>query len=62
MRTLLRDKIIADDSVRKVIIKVNCLEKNISLIEMQYEETKVRILYFLGHGRIESGKFLIRSI
>lgn len=44
MKTLLRDKIIADDSVRNVIVKVNCLEKNISLIEMQYEETQVRIL------------------
>lgn len=44
MKTLLRDKIIADDSVRKAIVKVNCLEKNISLIEMQYEENEVRIL------------------
>lgn len=46
MKTLCRDKIIADDSVRKVTVKVNFLEKNISLIEMQYEETKVRILQF----------------
>lgn len=44
MKTLLRDKIIADDSDRKVIVKVNCLEKKISLIEMQYNETKIRIL------------------
>lgn len=29
MKTLLRDKIIADDSVRKMIVKVNCLEKSI---------------------------------
>lgn len=44
MKTPLGDKIIADDSVRNVIVKVNCLGKNISLIEMQYEETKVGIL------------------
>lgn len=46
MKTLCRDKIIADDSVRKTAVKVNFLEKNISLIEMQYEETKVKILPF----------------
>lgn len=44
MKTFLRDKIIADDSVRKVIVKVNCLEKNISLMKMQYEEAKFGIL------------------
>lgn len=43
-KTLLRDKIIADDSDRKVIVKVNRLEKKISLTEMQYNETKIRIL------------------
>lgn len=46
MKMLCRDKIIADDSVRKATVKVNFLEKDISLIEMQYEETKVRILHF----------------
>lgn len=46
MKTLCRDKIIADDSVRNATVKVNFLEKNIALIEMQYEETKVKILQF----------------
>lgn len=44
MKTLLRDKIIADDSDRKEIVKVNRPEKKISLTETQHNETRIRIL------------------